>query len=96
MMSAIESNVMVDPIDDSGSIKRNAGQRRSHEVARPISVEETGQISLSDISRQVALFKEAILNVPEVNLERVKLLKEELASGRYQVFCEKIAAKMVK
>ena len=47
-----------------------------------------------DQAKLLNALKELILQTPEVNKSRVELIKEEIASGRYQISAENIAAKM--
>lgn len=98
MMSAIESNVMVNPINDSSNFKPlDAENRLQHslslEQAKHPS-DEASHVSLSDTTKQMESLKELILTAPEVNKERVEFFKEELATGRYHILSEQIAAKM--
>lgn len=97
MMSTIESNVMVNPLNDSNNFKRiDADNRTQRSQATSIDkhAEETNSVNLSDASKQMSALKEFILNAPEVSKARVEFLKEELASGRYRILSSEIAAKM--
>lgn len=99
-MSAIESNVMVNPINDSNSFKvldsENRLQRIQSSAAKDSQqTEEGSQVNLSTISKQVANLKEFISSAPEIDNERVEFLKDELASGRYQMNSRQIATKML-
>lgn len=99
MMTMIESNVMVNPINDSGSFKRlDADSKLKHaqRIHDEMRSDETSEVNISDFSRQVAALKESILSAPEIDKSRVEFLKEELASGRYRIVSDHIALKMFK
>ena len=97
MMSIIESNVMVNPLNDSNNFKRIDADSRvqcTQTASGEKHADDANQVSFSDTSKQMAALKEFILNAPDVNKARVEFFKEELASGRYQITSEQIAAKM--
>jgi negative regulator of flagellin synthesis FlgM len=97
MMSTIESNVMVNPLNDSSSFKRIEADnqlQRKQVVAPNQNTEESDQVSLSATSKQMNALKEFISNTPDINRARIEFLKEELASGRYRILSDQIAAKM--
>ncbi|CDZ79046.1 flagellar biosynthesis anti-sigma factor FlgM [Legionella massiliensis] len=96
-MSVIESNVMVNPLNDSSNFKRidvDNRTQRQQTVAPGQSTDESNQVSLSDTSKQMNALKEFIQNIPDVNKARIEFLKEELASGRYRILSDQVAAKM--
>ena len=47
-----------------------------------------------DQAKLLSALKELILQTPEINKSKVELIKEEIASGRYQISAKNIAAKM--
>lgn len=96
-MSVIESNVMVNPLNDSSNFKRvevESRTQRQQAVAPSQNTDESSQVSLSDTSKQINALKEFIQSIPDVNKARVQFLKDELASGRYRIVSDQIAAKM--
>ncbi|KTC86492.1 flagellar biosynthesis anti-sigma factor FlgM [Legionella brunensis] len=98
-MSAIESNVMVNPINDSNTFKvldSESRLQRTQSLAQDSHTDEDSQVNISNISKQLAHLKEFILNAPEVDNERVEFFKEELAKGRYQINSSQIAVNMFR
>ncbi|ASQ46118.1 flagellar biosynthesis anti-sigma factor FlgM [Legionella clemsonensis] len=97
-MSAIESNVMVNPINDSNPFKildtESRLQQRSKAVISDSQSDESNQVNFSAISKQLNKLKEFILSAPEVDNKRVEFFKEELATGRYQINSKQIADTM--
>ncbi|WP_028389567.1 flagellar biosynthesis anti-sigma factor FlgM [Legionella fairfieldensis] len=95
-MSAIESNVMVSPLNDSNNFKRidtdNWPEAKTSSAEK--SADEMNPVTLSDISKQMAALKEYILTAPDINKARVEFLKEELSGGRYRIGNDQIAMKM--
>lgn len=78
MTNAIESNVMVKPLNDTSNFKhKNADD------------------SLNANSKQIAALLECLANIAEVDQTRVAFFKDEIASGRYQILSDQIAAKMI-
>lgn len=99
MMSAIESNVMVNPINDMNNIKRvetdnRVQQQRTPAASSDLPADDADHVSISNTSKQLSALKEVILKTPEVNQAKIKFLKEELASGRYRIISDQIATKM--
>ncbi|WP_019216692.1 flagellar biosynthesis anti-sigma factor FlgM [Legionella tunisiensis] len=95
-MSAIESNVMVNPINDSGNFKRveaDTRPQRTQPAAQESHTEETNLVSRSDTLKQMDALKEFIRDAQEIDEERVAFFKEELAAGRYQILSDNIAKK---
>ncbi|ARG97312.1 flagellar biosynthesis anti-sigma factor FlgM [Legionella micdadei] len=100
MMSAIESNVMVNPLNDSNNFKRIDAENRIQQHLSPTTSnshpeEDANHVSISDTSKQLSALKEYITKAPEVNQARIKFLKEELANGRYRIVSDQIATKML-
>lgn len=97
-MSAIESNVMVNPINDSGNFKRleaDTRPQRTQPAAQENHAEETNLVSRSDTLKQMDALKEFIRDAQEIDEERIAFFKEELAAGRYQILSDNIAKKMI-
>ncbi|KTD16980.1 flagellar biosynthesis anti-sigma factor FlgM [Legionella jordanis] len=96
-MSAIESTVMVNPINDSKTFnishsenrlaRREAAEKDSH-------LEDSNLVNLSTLSKQLTQLKESILNAPVVDKGKVEFFKEEIASGRYAILSRNIAERM--
>src|SRR5262245_42845499 len=99
MMSAIESNVMVVPLNESNNFKRidaeNRIQRTSATTSNSHSEEDANNVSISDTSKQLSALKEYILKAPEVNQAKIKFLRDELSSGSYRIVSDEIATKML-
>ncbi|CEK10457.1 flagellar biosynthesis anti-sigma factor FlgM [Legionella hackeliae] len=99
-MSAIESNVMVNSINDSNPYKildtESRLQRTQPASTKDSHQDESNQVNLSSASQQLTLLKEFILNAPEVDEERIEQIKDELANGRYQINSKQIAANMFR
>ncbi|KTD01888.1 flagellar biosynthesis anti-sigma factor FlgM [Legionella feeleii] len=98
-MSAIESNVMVNPINESGNFKRleadSRPQQRTQPAAKESHAEETNLVSRSDTLKQIDALKEFIRDAQEIDQERVAFFKEELAAGQYHIRSDNIAQKMM-
>ncbi|KTC93093.1 MULTISPECIES: flagellar biosynthesis anti-sigma factor FlgM [Legionella] len=101
MMSAIESNVMVNPLNDMNNVKRVETENRVQQQRTQVTAsddlpaDDANHVSISSTSKHLSALKEVILKAPEVNHTRIKFLKEELASGRYRILSDQIAAKML-
>lgn len=92
MMGTIESIVMAS-FHDSDKSKPNSKKRTILKTQLSAFV---GEKSLPfDMTKQLTALKEFILQAPEVNYSKIQLLKEEIASGRYHIANNQIAAKMV-
>ncbi|MBA3536379.1 MAG: flagellar biosynthesis anti-sigma factor FlgM [Tatlockia sp.] len=79
MIDAIESNVMVKPLNGTSNFKHKNADKSNHD-------------SLNANIKQIA----ALLScLPEVDQARVDFFKEEIASGRYHILSDQIAAKMI-
>ncbi|KTD19319.1 negative regulator of flagellin synthesis FlgM [Legionella lansingensis] len=91
-MNAIESNVMVKPIDDSKTFKIPDSDNR---LQQDQSIAKEPQVHTPTLPEELVYLKDFILSAPEVNVARVQFLKEELSSGRYQILSHQIAAKML-
>ncbi|MBA2651795.1 MAG: flagellar biosynthesis anti-sigma factor FlgM [Tatlockia sp.] len=85
MTDAIEGNVMVKPLNDTNNFKHNQKQLWASKLAN----------NKASHAKQLALIKELISDLPEVNKARVEFLKGEIASGRYHISNDQIAAKMI-
>lgn len=97
MLSTVESNVMVNPLNDSSNFKRIDADShlQRKQVATPSqNNDESSQVNLSGTSKQLSELKESISNAPEVNKARIEFLKEELATGRYRIVSDQIATRM--
>ncbi len=101
MMSAIESNVMVNPLNDNmNNIKRvetenRVQQQRTQATASDDLPADANHVTVSITSKQLSALKEVILKTPEVSQAKIKFLKEELANGRYRILSDQIATKML-
>ncbi|WP_177203764.1 flagellar biosynthesis anti-sigma factor FlgM [Legionella jamestowniensis] len=88
---------MVNPINDSNPYKildTESRLQRNQSVTPESHSDESNQVNLSNFSKQLNKLKEVILSAPEIDSNRVELLKEELASGRYQMNSKQIASMM--
>ncbi|MCC5015308.1 MULTISPECIES: flagellar biosynthesis anti-sigma factor FlgM [Legionella] len=97
-MSAIESNVMVNPINESGNFKRleaDSRPQRTQPAAQESHAEETNLVSRSDTLKQIDALKEFIRDAQEIDQERVAFFKEELAAGQYHIRSDNIAQKII-
>lgn len=56
----------------------------------------TDRFDFSVTANHMAILNAAILETPEANIAKIQLIKEELASGRYQVNHAHIAAKLTE
>ncbi|MBU0729643.1 MAG: flagellar biosynthesis anti-sigma factor FlgM [Proteobacteria bacterium] len=59
------------------------------------STVETDRVELSDGSRDVQKMQEILLETPVVREEKVQELKQQVASGKYQVDPYKVADRML-
>ena len=53
-------------------------------------------LNFTDSARQLEELKSLIFNTPDLNEGKIELLKEEIASGRYEVQSKMIAKKLVE
>jgi negative regulator of flagellin synthesis FlgM len=53
------------------------------------------KVSLSQASKEMQLVKNAVAEVPEIRQEKVSLIKQDIADGRYELNPEKIADKLI-
>jgi flagellar biosynthesis anti-sigma factor FlgM len=53
-------------------------------------------LDFSDIAEQMATLKAAIFDTTDTNHSKIELIKEELATGRYQIHSKNIATKLLE
>lgn len=98
MMTVIESNVMVNPLNDMSNFKRveadNNLPRSQTMATEKAEAVETSSVNLSRTSKQIAALKELLIHEPEISRERIAFLKNELSSGTYRILDYNIAIKM--
>lgn len=85
-MSLIESDVMVEPINDSKKRKSSSDKQ---------SLPEGSTLNLLDSLKKIRLLTKIILNTPELDEEKIAHFKAEIAAGRYEILSENIAQKML-
>jgi len=98
MTNVFEGNVMVNSINDANNFKvlKNADNRLTDPVVskRDNQSSEMTNVNLSDAAKQIAALKEYAMKLPEINRARVEFLRQEIASGNYQMSSQLIADKM--
>ncbi len=60
------------------------------------AVAESAHVQLTDSAMQLAALEKAIAKVPDVDMERVEAVRDEIDSGEYVVDSRRIAAKLVQ
>lgn len=63
-------------------------------AAKKEKTSKTDKIEISNFGQSLAIAKQAVHDAPEVREERVAELKEQIASGTYNVSNEAIAEKL--
>lgn len=53
-------------------------------------------LNLNDVSQQIEKLKENIFSGQENDGARIQFIKDEIASGRYQIYEEQIASKLIE
>lgn len=101
MLNAIEDTVMVNQINDSGTMKHvepesrlKTTQQNSKEPVTDL-IASLDNVSFSDTSKQLEALKASLRDIPEINEARVLYFKAEIESGNYQIHSDKIALKML-
>lgn len=98
MMTVIESNVMVNPLNDMSNFKRveadnNLPRPQTMATEKPGVAEAANSVNISQTSKQIAALKELLISEPEIS-HRIAFLKNELSSGTYRILDYNIALKM--
>ena len=98
--NAIEELLMVNQINDSGSMKPIEADNRlkmKPQASKPNVTENatpTDSVSFSDASKQIEAIKVSFKDIPEVDQKRVSHFKAEIEAGNYQINSDKIASRM--
>lgn len=75
------------------------GQIYQVSAAKPVSrqskVPKSDKIEISNFGQSLAIAKQAVHDAPDVRMDRVIELKEQISSGRYNVSNEDIADKLM-
>ncbi len=53
-------------------------------------------VSISEASREVQRVKEVIMSEPDIRLEKVRAIREEIEAGTYKIYYDKIAEYMLR
>jgi len=53
-------------------------------------------VSISEASREVQRAKEVIMSEPDIRLEKVRAIREEIEAGTYEIYYDKIAEYMLR
>ncbi len=53
-------------------------------------------VSISEASREVQRAKEVIMSEPDIRLEKVCVIREEIEAGTYEIYYDKIAEYMLR
>lgn len=69
--------------------------KKSYSSGKTGATSSTDQISFSGIGKDMQTAKNALSSVPDVREDRVKALRESIASGTYQVDAESFADKII-
>mgnify|MGYP001208078713 CR=1 FL=1 len=57
---------------------------------------QSSHVRLTDSAMQLAALEKAIAKVPDVDMDRVEAVRDEIESGEYTVDSRRIAAKLVQ
>lgn len=75
------------------------GQMYQVNTKKPVNKQSKAQksdkIEISDFGQSLAIAKQAVHDAPDVRMDRVMELKEQISSGKYQVSNEEIADKLL-
>ncbi|MCA0403404.1 MAG: flagellar biosynthesis anti-sigma factor FlgM [Proteobacteria bacterium] len=97
MMTVIESNVMVNPLDESQSHKRIDKEKTTQVVPKATPEQPHSiQVNFSETSVRLSRLKEEILSVTSVNLERISSIKAAIENDSYQINSKNIVKKMIE
>lgn len=64
-------------------------------ATRQSKVSKSDKIEISNFGQSLAIAKQAVNDAPDVRMDRVTELKEQISSGRYNVSNEDIADKLL-
>jgi len=53
-------------------------------------------VSISEASREVQRAKEVIMSEPDIRLEKVRAIREEIEAGTYEIYYNEIAENMLR
>lgn len=75
------------------------GQMYQVNTKKPVNKQSKAQksdkIEISDFGQSLAIAKQVVHDAPDVRMDRVMELKEQISSGKYQVSNEEIADKLL-
>lgn len=73
----------------------NKPVRKSYNSGVNATGSTTDQVSFSTVGKDMQIAKTALKEVPDIREERVKMLKESIMNGTYQVSAESFADKIM-
>ncbi|KTD21611.1 negative regulator of flagellin synthesis FlgM [Legionella londiniensis] len=77
--------------------QKNSSQHKQNQPdSTAVPKELLTSLNFEDSARQLDELKATIFNAPELNLNKIKFLKEEIANGRYRIQSDKIAEKLIE
>jgi negative regulator of flagellin synthesis FlgM len=80
-------------VGGKGSVERTRGKSAD---APGKATAESAHVQLTDSAMQLAALEKAIAKVPDVDMERVEAVRNEIESGEYTVDSRRIADKLVQ
>jgi len=86
-------NSLTELISQYKTNEKKVNSEPEKQIADSVAPEE--KVSLSSAARDIQQAKKAIEELPDVREEKVRELKDQIETGRYDVGGEKIAGKMI-
>jgi negative regulator of flagellin synthesis FlgM len=86
-----------DPSVRDAYVKQISQQQKEDAAAKPgvKSVEKADTIKISDEARELQETQKVMENIPDVQVEKVAKLKNQIENGTYDIKSGKIAEKMI-
>ncbi len=89
---------MVNSINDSHNFKQLDPEiklKNSQQLHQNRNASGASNVSLSDVTKQIAMLKKYVTDTEVVNEARIEFIKSQIASGQYEMSGRQIAANML-
>lgn len=90
MMSDIEDEVMVKPVNDSKNCKHSPQPIKRDNYFLTFS-----KLNSSDESNDISALNKSIFSAPDINQDRVEHFRKKISSGDYQIDSNHIAKRIL-
>ncbi|TCT14012.1 FlgM family anti-sigma-28 factor [Natranaerovirga pectinivora] len=83
----------IDGINKVGNIYNKSGVKVEKIYA---AKKENDSLNISDFGRELQIAKKAVGNTPDIRRDKVDAIKNQIASGAYNVSVEEVANKIIE